>query len=270
MGANAYQIGLDQLAALRYRQGVLVHRIRAAAAWIRAATERNRSATVLFEVDAKFYELLAELQGGPRPSSKALVLPTEWEICAERLAHWDSAIDNVNLHWQLRTSTDEEPVAQIADELASARREQRQHSFAGAYLEGLSLMASLNAAIKAWEDHVADVPQFLSNAGISTDGLEDYLAVMRSVCASSAGGVREVYVGVVDDTYRPVLYAWSVDHAVDAEAVHHGERDALCNWMNALADGGINVSEREVVLRALPAEFDEAAAAAWEFTADRP
>ena len=131
-------------------------------------------------------------------------------------------------------------------------------------------MASLNAAIKAWEDQAVDAPQFLSNAGISTDGLEDYLAVMRSVCASSAGAVREVYVGVVDDTYRPVLYASSVDHAVGAEAVHQGERDALCNWMNALADGGINVSEREVVLRALPAEFDEAAAAAWEFTADRP
>jgi hypothetical protein len=269
MSANAYQIGLDQLAALGYRQGVLAHRIRAAAAWIRAATERNRSATAQFEVDAKFYELLAELQGRP-PPSKALVLPTVRDIHAKRLAHWDSAIDGVTLHRQLRTGTDKEAVAQIADELASARREQRQHGVAGAYLEGLSVMASLNAAIKAWEDQAADAPYFLSNAGISTDGLEDYLEVMRSVCASSAGGVREVYVGAVDDTYRPVLYAWSVDHAVDAEAVHQGERDALCNWMNALSAGGINVSEREVVLRALPAEFDEAAAFAWEFTADRP
>jgi hypothetical protein len=40
--------------------------------------------------------------------------------------------------------------------------------------------------------------------------------------------------------------------------------------MSALADGDINVSERDAVLRALPADFDEAAAAAGEFTVDRP
>ena len=270
MSANAYQIGLDQLAALGYCQGVLVHRIRAAGAWVRAATERNRSATGQLEVNGKFYELLAELQGGPPPSSKALILPTESDIRAERLAYWDSAIDTVTHHWQRRASTDDEAVAQIADELASAMREQRQHSFAAAYLEGLSVMASLNAAINAWEDQAVDAPYFLCNAGISTDGLEDSLEVMRNVCASSAGGVRDVYVGVVDDTYRPVLYAWSVDHDADAETVRQGERDTLCNWMNALANGGINLSEREAVLTALPTEFDEAAAAAWEFTANRP
>ena len=270
MSANEYQICLDELADLGYCQGVLAHWIRAAAAWVRAATERNRCATAQLKSDAKFYELLAELQGGPPPSSKAFALPTGWDICEESRVHWDSAIDTVTLHWQSRTSTDEEAVAQIADELASARREQRQHGFEGSYREGLSVMASLNAAIKTWEDQAVDVPYFLSNAGISTEGSETYLELVRSVCASSAGGVREVYVGVVADTYRLVLDAWSVNHHVDAEAVRRGQRDTLCNWMNALADGGIRVSEREAVLSALAAEFSEAAAAAREFTAERP
>jgi hypothetical protein len=54
------------------------------------------------------------------------------------------------------------------------------------------------------------------------------------------------------------------------ETARQGERDALCRWMSALANGDINVSDREAVLRALPADFNEAAAAAGEFTADRP
>lgn len=126
------------------------------------------------------------------------------------------------------------------------------------YLEGLDYIGALEAGSPdrwtlrdAWAAQVADAPHFLSAAGIRTDGLHVYVDAVQQVLNKAYETAQATYAGAVAATYgRLLLMTWD----------HCSQGNALVLWMRALAHGGVDVAQRQAVLRGLEPAFGEAVA----------
>ena len=124
------------------------------------------------------------------------------------------------------------------------------------YLEGLEYIGALEASSPdrrtlrdAWAAQLADAPHFLSAARICTDDLHVYVDSVQQVLNKAYEAAQAAYAGAVAATYgRLLVLAWD----------HCSQGNTLVLWMRALAHGGIDVAQRQAVLRRLEPVFGEA------------
>ena len=255
--SEAYRRGLDQMAALVERHLALVELIGAASSWAALASSQwRRRISWLLPMTA-------------RVAAKQAWEFVEDDVLTDVLAHCAYRLDVRMLSWGMplcigRTGRPQQAIRLWFGSPMRSRVDRRgaaPWSAAAVHVcwpvpRGAAGDVCVEGLPFGMVRRIGRRPHFLVAAAICADGLPEYVRTMEGLCWAAETTLERAYVAAVELTYKGLL-------EMEVAATRRGQpwaTDPIGDWMQALANGGIDAAAREAVLRRLEPAYSDAVA----------